>query len=137
MRCLILRHWMRPGHVFRQLLEYASAMAEPATARVMAGTGATFGCTKKSSADGGDFMKRGSSRWSARGCSRQAARRGRPWSESPRPQRAPRAIRAYRDLVTTMTMEAASSTPEQFQAFVREEIARYGEVARRLDLRIE
>lgn len=36
-----------------------------------------------------------------------------------------------------MTMEAASSTPEQFQAFVKEEIARYGEVVRRLDLRIE
>lgn len=44
---------------------------------------------------------------------------------------------AYRELVTTMTMEAASSTPDQFQAFVKEEIARYGEVVRRLNLRIE
>ena len=34
-------------------------------------------------------------------------------------------------------MEAAISTPEHFQAFVKEEIARYGEVVRRLDLRIE
>jgi hypothetical protein len=36
-----------------------------------------------------------------------------------------------------MTMEATSSMPEPFQAFVKEEIARYGEVVRRLDLRIE
>ena len=44
---------------------------------------------------------------------------------------------AYRELVASFAMEAVSSTPDQFQAFIKEEIARYGEIVRRLGLGID
>lgn len=44
---------------------------------------------------------------------------------------------AYRELAGTFAMEATSSTPDQFQGFVKEENRRYGEVVRRLGLSID
>jgi tripartite-type tricarboxylate transporter receptor subunit TctC len=44
---------------------------------------------------------------------------------------------AYRELVASFGNEAVSSTPSEFQAFVREEMARYAEVVRRLGIEIE
>ena len=43
---------------------------------------------------------------------------------------------AYRELVASFAMEAVSFTPDQFQAFVKEEVTRYGEIVRRLGLSI-
>jgi len=40
-------------------------------------------------------------------------------------------------LAASFAMEAVSFTPDQFQAFVKEEITRYGEVVRRLGLSID
>jgi len=44
---------------------------------------------------------------------------------------------AYRKLVADLNNEAVSSTPEQFQAFVRQEMARYAEVVNRLNIRLD
>jgi tripartite-type tricarboxylate transporter receptor subunit TctC len=44
---------------------------------------------------------------------------------------------AYRELVTSLGNDAVSSTPDEFQAFVRDEAARYGEVVRRLGIEVE
>lgn len=44
---------------------------------------------------------------------------------------------AYRELAASFAMEAVSFTPDQFQAFMKEEITRYGEVVRRLGLSID
>ena len=44
---------------------------------------------------------------------------------------------AYRELVAQFGNEAVSSTPGEFHAFVREEMARYAEVVRRLGIEIE
>ena len=41
---------------------------------------------------------------------------------------------AYREHVASLNNEAVASTPDQFQAFVREEAARYGALVRRLGL---
>jgi len=43
---------------------------------------------------------------------------------------------AYRDLLASMNNEAASSTPDEFKAFVKSEMERYGEVVRRLGISI-
>jgi tripartite-type tricarboxylate transporter receptor subunit TctC len=44
---------------------------------------------------------------------------------------------AWRELVASLNNEAVASTPDQFQAFVREEANRYGTLVRRLGLSAE